>query len=174
MTVVEVALQDGTRFTLRPIRPEDEPAMVRFHRSLSDRSVYLRYFHQISLSERVAHERLAGVCSTGQERAIVLVAETEDKDIAGVGRLMRDETNNASAEFAVIVSDAWQDRGVGSALLERLIAIAGEEGLSRVTGYVLADNNAMLDLCQRLGFVLGLPNGGVVDVTLDLRSPPAA
>ena len=70
-------LHDGARLTLRPICPGDEPAMIRFHRSLSDRSIYLRYFHQISLSERVAHERLAGVCSTDQDRALVVVAETE-------------------------------------------------------------------------------------------------
>lgn len=106
--------------------------MIRFHRSLSDRSIYLRYFHQISLSERVAHERLADGCSTDQDRALVVVAETEHKDVASVGRLMLDE--ESSAEFALVVSDAGQDRGVGSALLERLINIAREEGLTWLSG----------------------------------------
>jgi len=55
-------MKDGSAVTIRPIRPEDEPLLVRFHETLSDRSVYLRYFCSLSLSRRVAHERLLRIC----------------------------------------------------------------------------------------------------------------
>jgi acetyltransferase len=63
--VASWALKDGTPVTIRPIRPEDEPLMVKFHRALSERSVYMRYFHLISLDYRVAHERLTRICFCG-------------------------------------------------------------------------------------------------------------
>jgi acetyltransferase len=68
-------LLDGTPVTLRPIRPEDEVLMVRFHETLSDRSVYLRWLHLLGLSQRVAHERLIGVCFLNYDREMALVAD---------------------------------------------------------------------------------------------------
>jgi acetyltransferase len=163
-----VELRDGVRIALRPICPEDESAMTVFHRTLSDRSVHFRYFHQIALSERITHERLSRVCFIDPAKEMALVAETCDGAIVGVGRLTSD------SEFAVIVSDAWQDRGVGSALLGRLIQIARRKGLRGITGAVLADNTAMLDLCFRLGFTLAAARDGVVEASLDLQAAPVA
>jgi RimJ/RimL family protein N-acetyltransferase len=164
--VEEVALRSGVRVTLRPIRPEDEPAMVRFHENLSDRSVYLRYFHHIALSERVSHERMARVCSIDSNIQMVLVAETADREIAGVGGLSR--TGEGEAEFALIVADAWQELGIGAALLGRLIGIGRKEGVERIYGSILADNRPMLDVCGRLGFEFGFPEDGVIEASLGL------
>jgi acetyltransferase len=69
-------MKDGSAVTIRPIRPEDEPLLVRFHETLSDRSVYLRYFCSLSLSRRVAHERLLRICFGDYDREIALVAES--------------------------------------------------------------------------------------------------
>jgi len=85
-------MKDGTRVTIRPIRPEDEPLMVKFHGTLSDRTVYLRYFSSLSLARRTAHDRLVRICFTDYEREMVLVAEctdpqTAELNILGVGRL---------------------------------------------------------------------------------------
>jgi acetyltransferase len=171
--VRQIALRDGAQITLRPIRLEDEPALVRFHRSLSDRSVYFRYFHQLTLGQRISHERLARSCSAAGDQVITLVAETNEENIVAVGRLLRGPATGSEAEFSVNVSDAWQDRGVGSALLEHLIVSAREEGIDRLAGFVLADNFHMLDLCRRLGFTLGSADGGVIDVALNLRPEPA-
>jgi acetyltransferase len=169
----QIALRDGAQITFRPIRLEDEPALVRFHRSLSDRSVYFRYFHQLTLGQRISHERLARICSATGDQVITLVAETNEKNIVAVGRLMREPKNSREAEFSVNVSDAWQDRGVGSALLEHLIVSAREEDIDRLAGFVLADNFPMLDLCRRLGFTLSSADGGVIDVSLNLRPEPS-
>ncbi|HVU69447.1 MAG TPA: acetate--CoA ligase family protein, partial [Ktedonobacteraceae bacterium] len=87
-------LHDGTPVVLRPIRPEDETLMIAFHRTLSDESVYARWLHLIKLSQRIAHERLIGVCFLDYDREIALVAERVDpqtgkKEILGVGRLIK-------------------------------------------------------------------------------------
>ena len=71
-------LKNGTEVTIRPIRPEDEPMMARFHQTLSEQSVYFRYLHLIGLSQRIAHERLTRVCFIDYAREMALVAEQRD------------------------------------------------------------------------------------------------
>jgi acetyltransferase len=150
--------QDGAEFTVRPIRPEDEPLIVRFHETLSDRSVYQRYLHMLNLSQRVAHERLTRICFIDYDREMALVAETKDAAtgeprIVGVARLKRTHGAN-EAEFALILSDAYQGRGLGTELLRRLIDVAREEKLGRLTGDILTDNFVMQRICEKLGFDL--------------------
>src|SRR6202008_1129891 len=87
----EWRLKDGAPVTIRPIRPEDEPLMVRFHTTLSERSVYLRYFCSLSLSTRVEHERLGRNCFASYDRGFALVADrnnpaTGQHEVRGGGR----------------------------------------------------------------------------------------
>src|SRR6185503_15897865 len=87
-------LKNGTSVTIRPIRPEDEPLMVKFHQTLSERSVYYRYFTPLRVEQRVAHERLARLCFIDYEREMALVVEhknpkTDAREILGVGRLSK-------------------------------------------------------------------------------------
>lgn len=165
---------DGSSVTIRPIRAEDEPKMVRFHQSLSDRSVYLRYFHCLSLDVRVTHERLTKVCFVDYDRATVLVAESANGDIVGVGRLAR-EHGSPDAEFALLVSDAWHGQGLGTELLRRLISLARDEGIRRVFGDILNENDAMQKICRQLGFELHYSIGdGVVKASIALGEKPPA
>ncbi|MGL5066162.1 MAG: GNAT family N-acetyltransferase [Microcoleus sp.] len=144
--------------TIRPIRPEDEPLMVRFHEELSEESVYLRYAHTIKLKHRTAHERLARICFIDYDREMVLVAdrkelETSEHRILGVARLSKLHGTN-EAEFALIVSDRYQHRGLGTELLRRLLQIGKEEKLRAIVGYILNSNYQMQSLCKKLGFEL--------------------
>ena len=87
-------MKGGIEVTIRPIRVEDEPLMVKFHETLSDRTVYLRYFSSLSLARRTAHDRLVRVCFSDYEREMVLVAQYRDPQtgelhILGVGRLSK-------------------------------------------------------------------------------------
>jgi acetyltransferase len=154
--VSEWTMKDGTRVTLRPIRPNDVPLMSRFHESLSDRSVRLRYFYTFSLASRTAHERLIQICSGDYDRQIALVAERENPEtnlpeILGVGRLSKLE-GGRQAELAVLVADLWQQHGLGSELLCRLIGIARDERLARVVADMLPENAGMRILVERAGF----------------------
>ncbi|MEW6303544.1 MAG: bifunctional acetate--CoA ligase family protein/GNAT family N-acetyltransferase [Verrucomicrobiota bacterium] len=149
-------LKDGTHATLRPIRPEDEPLMVKFHEALSEGSVYLRYFTLLKLDQRIAHERLTRVCFIDYDCQMALVADQRDAAtgehrILGVGRLIKAHDAN-EAEFALLVADRYQHCGLGTQLLSQLIHIGREEKLARITGDVLPTNTAMLRLCDKLGF----------------------
>ncbi len=149
-------MKNGSQVTIRPIRPEDEPLMVKFHETLSDRTVYLRYFCSLSLSRRVEHERLLRICFGDYDREMALVAESTDPAtgehrIIAVGRMNKLHVGN-EAEVAVLVSDQYQKLGLGNELLRRVIQIARDEKLSRVSAEMLTDNVAMQVITKRLGF----------------------
>ena len=149
-------MKDGNQVIIRPIRPEDELLMVKFHETLSDRSVYLRYFCSLSLSRRVAHERLLRICFGDYDREMVLVAErtdpgTGERRIIAVGRMNKLHAGN-EAEVAVLVSDQYQKLGLGNELLCRVIHVARDEKLSRVSAEMLTDNVAMQIIMRHLGF----------------------
>jgi acetyltransferase len=155
--VSEHRLKDGSAVTIRPIRPEDEPMMVRFHSTLSERSVYLRYFCSLSLNARVEHERLVRICFGNYDRGFALVADRKDPGngehrILGVGRLSA--VNSHDAEAAVIVSDEWQGRGLGTALLRQVTRVAREEKFTRLCGEILRDNLATQAIFKKAGFLL--------------------
>ena len=155
--VWEWRLKDGTPVTIRPIRPEDEPLMVKFHSTLSERSVYLRYFCSLSLSARVEHERLVRICFGAYDRGFALVAdrknpETGQHEVLGVGRFVA--INRAEAEAAVLVSDPWQGRGLGTELLAGVARVAREEKFRRLSGEILRDNLATQAIFRKVGFKL--------------------
>ncbi len=145
-------MKDGTDILIRPIRPEDEPMMVKFHATLSERSVYLRYFHLMNLSQRVAHERLTRICFIDYDREMALVAERQGA-IFAVARLTRILGTN-DAEVAVLVSDQFHRRGLGKEMLARLIIVGGDEKLSALKADILPDNRDVMRICEKLGFTL--------------------
>lgn len=151
-------LANGEHVTVRPIRLEDEPMMVRFHATLSDLSVRRRYFQAMGLSHRTDHDRLIRVCFNDYDRELATVVESRDPAngglrILGVGRLSRTGKPGV-VEFAVTVGDPWHHRGVGTLLLQHLVRIAQREGLHKIIGRILADNYAMQGLCKKVGFRL--------------------
>lgn len=156
--VTELKSRDGEVFTIRPIRPEDEPLIVKFHQTLSDRTVRLRYFYPMQLDRRTAHERLTRVCFVDYDREMALVVERppadgKEREIIGVGRLSKLPGTNDS-EFALLVSDEHQNKGIGSRLLGMLVQIARDEKLSRISADILNENKEMQRVAQKLGFRL--------------------
>ncbi len=155
-------MPDGTPVIIRPIRPEDEPLMVRFHATLSERSVYFRYFHPMQLTQRISHDQLTRSCFIDYEREVALVvlrtesqsgaeAQLEEAEILGTARLVKVRSAK-EGEFAVLVSDKWHRRGLGAELLKRLVDIGRDEGLLRIFGDILPENTDMLRVCEKLGF----------------------
>lgn len=151
-------LKDGMEVTIRPIRPEDEPLIIQFHKTLSEQSVYSRYFHLMKLSQRIAHDRLTRICFIDYDREIALVAdsqnpETGTHEVLAIGRLSKLHGTN-EAEFAMLVSDRVQCRGLGTELLRRLLQVGWDEHLDRITAEILSDNSGMQRVCEKLGFHL--------------------
>ncbi|MBE7383890.1 MAG: bifunctional acetate--CoA ligase family protein/GNAT family N-acetyltransferase [Leptolyngbya sp. SIO1E4] len=151
-------LSDGTSVTVRPIRPEDEPLLVKFHRTLSEESVYFRYFHLMTLSHRIAHERLTRICFIDYDRDMALVVDKKDgvngdHEVLAAARLSKLHGRN-EAEFAMLVSDAYQKQGIGTKLLEQLVQVGRDEGLKCITAEILHENRAMQRVCEKVGFSL--------------------
>jgi acetyltransferase len=160
------------RLLLRPITPKDEPAMVAFHQVLSEETIYQRYFEHICLESRIRHERLIRIC-TNDDDSFALVAAAPagvgtPAAILAVGRLSRTE-DSSKADFALLVHDKAQGRGIGPALMERLILLARACGFRQMTGEVLVANHEMQHVCRKFGFLLRTrTNDGLVEVGLDL------
>ena len=135
-----------------------ERAPDNFHQTLSDRSVYLRYFTPLKLDQRIAHERLSRICFNDYDRELALVVERRDlktgqPEILGVGRLSKLHGTN-EAEFALTVSDLWQNHGLGTQLLRTLIQAGRDEKLDRITATILPDNREMQHVARKVGFIV--------------------
>jgi acetyltransferase len=164
--VAEWTARDGSTIHFRPIRPEDEPLMVKFHESVSDASIYLRYFQFMKLSQRIAHERLSRIVFNDYDRELALVA-VEDGAILGVGRLRKN--GDGEGELGMLISDAAQNKGLGSEMMTRLIDIARQEGLRKIVADVHGENAKMLHVVRKFGFqVKSDPRDPIVQAVLAL------
>jgi acetyltransferase len=166
--------KDGREVTIRPIRPEDEPLMVKFHERLSEQSVYQRYFQPLQLNERIHHERLIRMCCIDYEHQLALVAERRESggdppEILAVGRLGRARGAD-SARCTIVVRDEFQHLGLGTEIMRRCVEAARALGLQRLTCDVLANNYEMQAICRRAGFTV-LPDGDqMVHAELELKN----
>ena len=154
----EWTMRNGETVRIRPIRHEDEPAMVKFHESLSERTVYQRYLQMLNLSQRTAHERLTRICYIDYANQMALAVERKDpatgeSQIIGIGRL-QGLAGVAESEFSIVVADKFQKSGLGTELLRRLIDIARREGVKVITADILAENYAMQKVAEKAGFQL--------------------
>jgi acetyltransferase len=151
-TIKKVA---GVQIAFRAIQPEDEPLLVEFHKTVSDQSIHFRYFGGISLRERTLHERLRRHCAIDHSREFALLADLKNAsgahEILGVARLFKEPTRD-EAEFAILVTDSWQGRGLGTCLLKLLVSVGRQSRLRRIIGRILAGNLAMLCVSQEVGF----------------------
>ena len=144
----DVLLSDGSAVHLRPIRPEDAPAIVEFHSRMSDRTRYLRYF---SPYPRIPERDLARFVNVDHHdrEAFVIVSGPR---IMAVGRYERLGPESPEAEVAFVVEDAHQGRGIGSVLLEHLADAARENGITRFVAEVLPQNGGMLRVFSDFGY----------------------
>ncbi len=143
-------LRGGERVQVRPIRPEDARTEAAFVEGLSVESRRMRFHGALRGLTPAALARFTQI-DYDREMALVAIDPADGSRQIGVARYVR-LPDGVSCEFAVVVGDEWQGRGLGRCLMERLAAIARERGLRRMQGYVLTANRAMLELCGSLGF----------------------
>ncbi len=168
--VTEWKTKKGTPVTIRPIRPEDEPLLIPFHQKLSDRSVMMRYFQPLGVSERTAHERLTRICFIDYDREMALVAERKGAngkpEILAAGRLSRLHGNN-TARAAVLVLDEVQHQGIGTEIMRRTVDVARAEGIKHVVATLSQENQDMQAIFKRLGFRI-TPEGEYLRAEMEL------
>jgi acetyltransferase len=164
-----VALSDGARMFLRPIRPDDEPLYGRFFEHVTRGDLRLRFFAAV---KDFGHAFVARFTQIDYARAMAFIAiEETSGDMLGVVRLHSD-ANYETGEYAVLVRSDIKSRGLGWQLMQLIIEYARSEGLKTIEGQVLDDNTAMLTMCRELGFTV-MPDPsepGIYNVKLSLRS----
>ena len=151
--IKKVQLRDGTKVLLRPIRPEDEALEARLVENTSRESLYFRFFGYLS---GLNHQMLTRFTHIDYDREIAIVAEIErkgQKELIGVVRIVGDGWRE-TAEYAILITDAWQGHGLGSILTDYILDIAKEQGYRMVYGSFLKINGDMRRLFQRKGFVI--------------------
>ena len=149
-------LMDGTRVAVRPIRPEDAQIERDFVRNLSPQAKYFRFMHAL---HELTPEMLIRFTQIDYDREMAFIAvvkqaapQQEDNDVEiGVARYVMNPDRH-SCEFALVVADQWQKKGIGSYLMTQLMQAAKHRGFDTMVGEVLADNEHMLELTRRLGF----------------------
>ena len=165
-----VALRDGTRVRMRPIRPDDAPRLVALYDRLSRDTRYQRFF---SVMRRLPPDWARFLADVDYRARLGLVVEApDDPDTLIAVARYEPAGEPGTAEVAFVVQDGWQDRGLGTVLFRELLDAAAVNGIERFRAWVLADNRRMLDLVGRLGEVARRSiEQGVVE--LDFRARPA-
>lgn len=162
-------LRDGSKVHVRPIAPDDEPLLHEALASMSERSVYFRFFSPIKrMSDALAH-RLAVVDYNDRFALVATAHRPSGKDrIVGVARYDRAQGTDV-AEVAVAVIDEFQRRGLGGALLSILAHVAREHAVTTFSLIVLPENSEMLGLLRKLGWIHQAKlTGGMYEITFDL------
>jgi acetyltransferase len=166
--VTRWSLTEGQEIMLRPIKPEDEPLLGEMLRSLSEEALQERFFQRI---KSITHEMLIRLCHIDYDRQIRIVAEIKEetvKKLIGFGGLMI-ESDFKKGEFAVMVHDQYQGKGLGYKLIDVLIGVAQEKGLEEFYGFVMSNNRRMLHLCRKLGLTVTFLPEGMARVKLALK-----
>ncbi|MCX5798043.1 MAG: bifunctional acetate--CoA ligase family protein/GNAT family N-acetyltransferase [Proteobacteria bacterium] len=161
-------LTDGAEVTLRPIRPEDEPLEHELLSTLSQETMRVRFF---SIIKDITHEMLIRFCNIDYDREMAIVAELREGDkrkIIGIGRLIV-ESDFRSGEYAVLVHDDYHGKGLGYKLVDVIIGIAQDKGLEEIYGTILTENQKMLRVARKLGFIANRQPDGISKVTLTLK-----
>ena len=144
-------LDDGTALTIRTMRPNDASIEQDFVRSLSPRSRTQRFFSPIRELSPTALEKFT---HTDFPSEMALVATVDQNGIEleiGVARYAP-STGSGQVEFAIVVADDWQGKGIATELLRHLFSIASEVGINSIEGFILRDNKPMLRLAREFGF----------------------
>lgn len=147
----KVFLADGSSVTIRAIKPEDAPLLVRFFEALSPQTVFFRFLARL---KALPNQWVKYFTVIEYDRDVALVAtrgNEESVHIEGVGRIMR-HTGATDGELAVVVADDRQGLGLGRILVEDCIRYAAELGMRRVEGLIARDNGRALSLAEKLGF----------------------
>ncbi len=167
--VKNVTLQDNTEVVFRPIKPEDEPMWMDMLASCSKESIYsrFRYFFQWA-----SHEVATRYCYIDYDREIAIVAEMKDGDskkLIGVGRLIADP-DHETVEYAILITDAWQNRDLGGMLTDYCFEIAKKWGQKKIVAQTTADNIRMITVFEKRGFTVDIdPRSSLVEVTKSLE-----
>lgn len=163
-------LKSGETITLRPIKPEDEPAHHEFLQKTKPRDIYFRFFRSV---DDISHPQMARFTQIDYDREMAFIARAADEDgheeTIGVIRVVCD-ADSIEAEFAIIIRSDKQGLGLGTILMDKMIRYCKDKGVKRMTGQILLENKVMLNLAQKFNFSSKANyEDKVVDINLTLN-----
>jgi acetyltransferase len=167
-----VVLRDGAKITIRPIRPEDEPAHRAFLASLTDDDLRLRFFGVVR--REFDHKDLAGFTQIDYDREMAFIAQRwgdkGEPETIGVSRTIT-RPDNSEAEFAIVVRSDLKGMGLGSMLFEKSIDYTRERGTTRLVGQTMMENQGMQGLARKFGFTISTDpeDSQLVNMVLELN-----
>ena len=163
----DLALRDGTTVHVRPIRPDDAPALRAFHARLSPDTIELRYFGLVPvLSDQQIHH-LTCLDYENRMALIATIGAAASEQLVAVVRYER--IGREAAEVAFVVEDRWQRHGIASALFQRLVGYARDRGFRTMVAEVMADNTPMRALLRHAGYPCTMTYAdGAVEFRLDI------
>ncbi len=162
------SIKDAPSVFLRPIRPEDEPALENMLLDVSADSMYMRFFGYIP---KVTHQWLTRFTHIDYDREIAIVAEVGqegEREMIGVVRLIEDAWRE-TAEYSILVADKWQGKGLGNQLTDYIIEIARQRGIRKIVASVLPANTNMIHMFENRGFKFDRSDMEIFDVELELE-----
>ncbi len=166
-----IRTRDGVALSVRPIRPSDRELLARYVEGLS---VATRYRRFLGPTQRLTDRELTGLTVLDHHAREALVALDDAGELIGVARYIELDDEPGMAEVAIVIADRWQHRGVGTALLSRLIGRASAEGIHTFAASCLADNAEVIALFRELGEAVRRTGGGGGAVELEISLPPAS
>ena len=143
---------NGLNIEIRPIKPEDEPLVIKFHNALSKKTVRERFLKDITLEERTDHNRLIRICASDFDKSIAIIA-LHDSEILGIARLNK-IWGSKSGSFTAIIIDKMQNKGIGTKMIQSLIDISRQEGIEKIFCYIEKSNYKANSLFKKFGFKL--------------------
>jgi acetyltransferase len=166
-----VTLADGTPIFLRPIKETDGDLMVELFNSLSKETIHLRFFSSLKYMPKDQIDKLTHVDYEKQMAIVALVHENGRERMVAVGRYTMLDDEPGAAEFAIVVQDACQGKGIGTYVLRHLAHVATLQGVRTIVGYIMSENQRMFSVLRRSGLRMTKKNWdrGItrVDIPID-------
>ncbi len=163
-----ITLRDGAAVDIRPIEPEDADLLVAGFERLSPSTRYARFLTAVPSLPR---HWVAGLVELDhRDREALVALDSQSGDMVGVARYVRLQEDPQTADFAIVIGDPWQGRGLGRILLGELVEAARANGIERFSGDVFAENQRMLGLGRTIGRSahVGVPDSGVSKLVIEL------
>lgn len=175
-TIWNERLRDGTPVEIRPINPGDAERERRFIEGLSAQSRYFRFLQNLKQPSPELIRRFTEIDQRSDVALVALIGHGEQRRIIGVSRYHLCGDGGDICEFAVVVADEWQRKGLGTLLMRHLIETARARGVQRLYSTDVAENHSMKELATHLGLRRrkDREDPTLVEHSLELRPPPAA
>ncbi len=153
-----IALADGTEVFLRPIKPTDDNLMIDLFNSFSKETIYFRFFSTLKYMPKDQLEKMTHIDYEKQMAIVALVQENDTERMVAVGRYTIEADNPDEAEFAIVVQDSYQKRGIGTEVLRHLAHVAKLQGVRVIIGYIMNENLRMFGVLRKSGLKMTKQN----------------